>query len=291
MISIIICSRTATIAAELKSNINDTIGVDYEMVVINNQENKYSIFEAYNMGVAQSRYPYLCFMHDDIEYTTANWGLRVMEYFGNAQTGAIGIAGGPYAATMPGSWWAAGYGSMYILPPDPNVTEPNVSSTYKEQAHKHEVLLLDGVWFCIRKSLFDRISFDSKNFKGFHFYDVDISMQIIQSGYKLFAITDILIRHFGKGDINLNWCNNAMVFNKKWQASLPRTCIDLTYNERCNAEYKTLSEYLGAMQANGYSKKVIIKMAIARILKFRQGYFYFKAPAYLARFINSCLRS
>jgi hypothetical protein len=45
MISIIICSRTQTISSDLFENIKDTIGCDYELVVIDNSENTYSIFD------------------------------------------------------------------------------------------------------------------------------------------------------------------------------------------------------------------------------------------------------
>jgi len=51
MISIIICSRTASISDELTQNINQTIGIPYELVIIDNSDNLYSIFSAYNEGV------------------------------------------------------------------------------------------------------------------------------------------------------------------------------------------------------------------------------------------------
>ena len=70
MISIIICSRTASISDELNQNIDQTIGIPYELVVIDNSENLYSIFSAYNEGVKRSKYEMLCFMHDDIIFKT-----------------------------------------------------------------------------------------------------------------------------------------------------------------------------------------------------------------------------
>ena len=46
MISCIICSRKSDISAELKQNIQDTIGTDYELVIIDNSHSQYSIFSA-----------------------------------------------------------------------------------------------------------------------------------------------------------------------------------------------------------------------------------------------------
>ena len=67
MISIIICTTSPSITSELEENIKTTIGIsNYEIVPIYNINNEYSIFEAYNLGVDQSKYEICCFMHDDI---------------------------------------------------------------------------------------------------------------------------------------------------------------------------------------------------------------------------------
>jgi hypothetical protein len=54
MISIIICSRTQTISSDYLK-ISKILLDDYELVVIDNSENTYSIFEAYNLGIEQSK--------------------------------------------------------------------------------------------------------------------------------------------------------------------------------------------------------------------------------------------
>ena len=68
MISIIICCRIQTINKDLSENIKNTVGCDYELIVIDNSQNSYSIFEAYNLGIERSNGDYLCFIHDDILY-------------------------------------------------------------------------------------------------------------------------------------------------------------------------------------------------------------------------------
>ena len=88
MISIIICSRTASISDELTQNIDQTIGLPYELVIIDNSENLYSIFSAYNEGVKRSKYEVLCFMHDDIIFKTNDWGINVMNRFKSSNLGA-----------------------------------------------------------------------------------------------------------------------------------------------------------------------------------------------------------
>ncbi|MCE5282251.1 MAG: glycosyltransferase family protein, partial [Deltaproteobacteria bacterium] len=79
MISIIICSRDSGALKEVSGNIEETIGVPYEIIAIDNSRNQYSIFDAYNLGAEQSTFDHLCFMHEDILYHTPHWGSAVIK--------------------------------------------------------------------------------------------------------------------------------------------------------------------------------------------------------------------
>lgn len=292
MISLIICSRHSFISPELENNIDETIGVDYEIILIDNSANQYSIFEAYNMGVSKSNYPYLCFMHDDILYYTSNWGQQVIDYFKDEQTGAIGIAGTPYAAQMPGAWWGGRlvYEQLVTKPGDPH----ELLTKYVEEvdaSNKKEVVILDGVWLCIRKKLFDKIKFDTSLFHGYHYYDADICLQIFLSGYQLYSVFNILIFHSSNGNTNINWCENALIFQKKWQPVLPVSCIKLPYEKRCDAELKTLNEFIYITLLNKIPTKDVLKSAIQRIIRFYRGYFYYKTPAYFLIYLTKYLKT
>ena len=80
MISIIICNRKKVLDPKLENNIKSTIGIEYEIINIDNSDNRYNIFQAYNKGIQKSKYPYICFMHDDILYHTVNWGKNIIDY-------------------------------------------------------------------------------------------------------------------------------------------------------------------------------------------------------------------
>ena len=99
MISIIVCSKFPTLSKELLDNISQTVGTDYEIVSIDNSQAKYSIFEAYNEGVARSKGEYLCFMHEDVVLRSSNWGNTVERVLSHKDVGAIGVAGGCVAAS------------------------------------------------------------------------------------------------------------------------------------------------------------------------------------------------
>lgn len=268
MISLVICSRTPTINSALSENIKQTIGCAYELVVVDNSNLQYSIFEAYNVGVSKCTGDVICFMHDDILYHTENWGNLVLSYFKDQETGAIGIAGSPYVTKMPGTWWGGGLVNQQLIDFKNGETQLLTKTVNGQSTIKNEVVVLDGIWICIKKNLFEKIRFDDVRFKGFHFYDIDICIQINKLGYKIYTIFDVSIAHHSKGNVNQNWIDNALILNQKWEQHFPISCIKLTKKERYNAELNTLKEFANILCANGITTKkaylIILKFVLKR---------------------------
>ena len=289
MLSLIICARASDIPLSLKENIANTIGAEYETIVIDNSGNKYNIFEAYNLGVQRSRHPVLCFMHADIQYFTNDWGNLVLNHFTHEKTGAIGIAGTPYVPYMPGSWWGGNLVNINLLTDRESGEHLSFQAKPPTASNKNKVTVLDGVWFCIRKNLFDTIRFDDATYKGFHFYDVDTMMQVSQAGHNVYCVFDILIKHFSKGDINQTWNQNALAFNNKWKRVLPAACTQLKYQVRCEAELQTLNEFTAILIANGAPPKKVYRAAFFRLLKHVQIHFYPKTLLHLSRYLSKSL--
>ena len=106
MISIIVCSRKKDISNELRKSIECTIGVEHEIIIIDNSQNSYSIFEAYNIGQDLAKYPYLCFIHEDIIFLKefVGWGEHLSQYLSQKTTGIIGIAGSCVVSKIPAPW-------------------------------------------------------------------------------------------------------------------------------------------------------------------------------------------
>ncbi len=231
MLSLIICSRHFDISIALKKNIQSTIGVEYELIVIDNSHNEYSIFSAYNEGVRRAKYPYLCFMHEDILYHTSDWGKKVIEYLTNESVGIIGIGGAHYLSKIPfiSCWDLPNKDQFYSLHLLQGYTENKGYKTrlYNNVGNEIPVygVTLDGVWFCIRKSLFEapehRINFDDMTYHGFHLYDFDICMQIHELNLQVQIVPDILIEHKSEGSFNQEWTKATLVFYEKWRDKLP----------------------------------------------------------------------
>jgi len=288
MISIIICARQADILDELKKNIHETIGTEYEIIVVDNSQNQYSIFSAYNKGVSLSKYPFLLFMHDDIHYHTQQWGLKLIDHFKDQKIGGVGIAGTPYLAYTTGGWWSCGAGYLYFLQSSEKNEEPVLQNYFPENSIKEEVVILDGVWFCIRKEAFNSIRFDEETFSGFHLYDVDTTLQLFHAGYKLLCVKDILIHHLSVGVLNEQWGENAKLFHEKWKSQLPISLQKYSLSQQCIMEYRVLNEFVSNRIKIGKEKKSKIYLhALKDLLSFKKGYFHFRTPSWaIALFWN-----
>lgn len=287
MISVIICSRTASLSDTLTNNISNTIGVAFELVVIDNTGSKYSICEAYNLGVKQSNYSILCFMHDDILYHAPGWGVNVVEHFKAPGVKAIGIAGTPYYPFMPGPWWGSGVVYEHLL--QANGDENYALKSNAEGENRKQVKLIDGCWFCIEKNMFKNISFDEKTFSGYHFYDADICMQLTTNGNHIYTVADVLISHSSLGNVNRPWIAGALTFHEKWIRHLPASCLVPNNQPVFAYEYKTLNAFILAAYYNQYSNKQIYKLALKYLFQFRKGYTYIKTPGYIVKFLYKYL--
>ena len=241
MISIIICSRSQSVSQELKDNIESTIGVTYEIICIDNSKGQYDIFCAYNEGVKRSQYPFLCFMHEDILHYTSGWGQLLINHFNDLKVGLVGISGPRFISRVPGIWWGpgstdAGKDAICQYSIDTNRADPTIThnTCFKpiKNVNSIEVVAVDGCFFCIRKSVFDQIRFDEINYKGFHFYDIDISLQIYMLGLKSLCVYDVLIEHISNSKLDSVWLANARIFFTKWKRHLPIINYPVSAKER-----------------------------------------------------------
>ena len=223
MISIIVCSRKPDIPAELRQNISDTIGCDYELVVIDNSHNLYNIFQAYNEGVRRAKGDILCFMHDDILFHSENWGEVVRGYFGKCtKLGCLGVAGSHLLLDTPSSFWHSEANIFHFSSRDGS-GNLGLIDTVKHGKEKSliQVASVDGLWMCMRSNLFETIRFDDVTYKGFHCYDSDICMQVLQAGYDIGIAYEVIVEHNKIGTQNASYFESISQWHRKWTSSLP----------------------------------------------------------------------
>ncbi|OXA92209.1 glycosyltransferase [Flavobacterium hercynium] len=231
MISVIICSRTKAINKSFSENIKKTIGCEFELIVIDNSENKYSIFEAYNLGIEKSTFDYLCLIHDDILFHTNEWGIKINHFFKEDQSlGLIGIAGAKSKTKLPSLWWLCPKEDKitYLIQHIPNQDSEIWNSGFEKEDNV-EVVAVDGVFMAMRK---DPKIFFNKEMVGFHNYDLNISVEYKKHCYKVIATKDILIEHFSLGTIKEEWVESSYRFYNLYKRYLPLNDKDNKRNKK-----------------------------------------------------------
>ncbi len=291
MLSIIVCSRNNVLSTAFKNNINDTIGIDYELIHVDNSENKYSIFSAYNLGISKSKYNYLCMVHEDVLFHSHNWGAAIITHLQDPKTGILGVAGGDLVTRVPASW-------ATLISPSQNIIQTDSSKNktthqldpldYK--LSKRSSVTLDGILLCMRKDITDKIRFD-ENLKGFHGYDYDISLQATVAGYVNYVIYDIKLEHFSKGKTDILYFRNLIAIYKKWGKYLPLIGENITADERLEIptiEQKKLLQLTKKMVRKGFEKQEIVSEIsyYANIIGFKKATNNLKFRIFLIRFFN-----
>jgi GT2 family glycosyltransferase len=223
MLSIIVCSRNIELLKSLEKNIHESVGCIHELIIIDNSKNEYSIYSAYNEGVKKSKFPYLCFVHEDVEFLTSNWAEKVISHLNEPNTGLIGVAGGQAMLRVPLGWPSlnAYYNITHSIYNKKNL-KIEEKTTYPEKSDNKpiSVVLLDGLFLCAKRELFNQIKFD-ENFKGFHGYDLDICLQAIHKGFYNYVVYDIEMKHFSTGKFDINFVKTVIKIHEKWSQYLP----------------------------------------------------------------------
>ena len=169
--------------------------------------------------------PIICFRHDDCNILTPT---DVCEYkLGKLfEEGDVGIAGviGTIALDKVCTWWngvlAAGgrmtYGSGSII--QGGVDEKGNPTEYPMKDHPgvHDYLAtVDGCCMFFPRWIFEQgLRFD-ENLKDYHFYDTDISLQVLERGYKVSTI-DIVVKHTSEGKPPKKFEELKKIFFEKW---------------------------------------------------------------------------
>jgi hypothetical protein len=105
MISVIISSARPQLLKRAISNIERTIGIPFELLVYKNSNAERGICEIYNKGAKDAKYNTLCYMHEDLDIKTENWGKLVLATFAQYKNlGVLGVAGASYKSYAPSGW-------------------------------------------------------------------------------------------------------------------------------------------------------------------------------------------
>lgn len=225
MISVVICSVNPQLAAQVKRNINETIGVPFQLLLIENNEGN-GICAVYNRGASKAEYEIICFVHEDVLFNTKNWGYVVVKHFEADETlAALGIAGSKGKTKTP-SGWSTGlpdFDCCNILHINKAGKEHKIYANPDRANLLQEVVTLDGVFICTRKELWAASPFDEKLLRGFHLYDLDFSFRLSKQNRVAVCYEIDLIHLTEGGDFGNNWVDYTLLWHKNNEANLPKT--------------------------------------------------------------------
>ena len=224
MISVIVCSIKPDLLELLKINISKSIGVQYELLVYDNRNDRKGLCAVYNQLGKRAKYNVLCFIHEDILFDTPEWGSLILSTLNDNDVGVLGVAGSKYKSALCSGWYTG----------NKNFDCANVLHRFSDHDEKiylspsgnsivEEVVCIDGVFIACKKEVWEATLFDETNLKGFHFYDLDFSIRASQN-FKVAVTYQIDIAHitFG-GDFGNNWITTAMLYHQQYRHHLPVT--------------------------------------------------------------------
>lgn len=165
MISVVICSVNTELAHQIRLNIENTIGVERELIIIDNKRTGRGITEVYNEGAKKAKYPVVCFVHEDVTFLTQNWGVKILGYFsGEPSLGMVGLAGSKYKSKTPSGWMTNinDYDRCNVFHLDKAGNRERLYFDQNPVKPLKDVLILDGVFLCSKKEIITQITFDEE---------------------------------------------------------------------------------------------------------------------------------
>lgn len=242
MISVIICSKNNKLLNIAIESIKQTIGIDHEFIIYDNSNENKGICEVYNICAKRSKYKFLCFVHEDVYFDSYNWGIKLIEKITSENNiGVIGVAGTGYVPRNFISWGDNvdfDRCDYWQFSKSLNNFEHYIKNPNNE--HFSNVILLDGVFLFLNKSVWENIKFDDKTFSGFHLYDSDFCFNASLK-YINYVYYGLKIYHQSSGNsFSKDYCESLIKFKKKWKNHTPQI---IRTNKKVSFLYKYKKEY------------------------------------------------
>ena len=268
MISIVICSINKTFLLNISKNIEETIGLPFEILSFDNSISKRSLASVYNDLGNKAKFDIISFIHEDVIFHTKGWGIILVKLLTDKNIGLIGISGATYKSKYPGTWSTCDkvFYRTHSIQHFKGVAKPVTTNINPDNALYAKVAVIDGVFMSTSKKVFAEFKFDEKLLKKFHSYDLDFSLQI-GSKYDVIVSYEILIEHMSEGTLDADWLNDSIELHKKWESVLPLNVGSKLYYNMKTSDYKSCCNMLNtALKASKI--KIILKYYFLCISKF-----------------------
>jgi GT2 family glycosyltransferase len=227
MVNFICVSNDQQKVMSLERSIRSTFGNTrpWKLEVVDG--GRHDIFGGYNAGAANCVGDILVFLHQDVLVLANSMAFeRPLLMLENPGTGLIGVAGAT-RLNAAGTWWGdlpqaqmLSFCRGFVGCPGKNEFGMNFLA-WPGPGSFGEALVVDGVFLMCHRRTFERLGgFDDKSFKGFHFYDVDISLRAHLAGLRN-HVAPIALYHDSTGKYDDVWEGARQIFVRKHAGRLP----------------------------------------------------------------------
>ncbi len=201
-------------------SIRDKADVNY----IRNEENLGPI-RGINQGIKAAKYSYVAVIHTDVLILESGWMEKIISVMENdPKIGIAGLAGRKEIYNT----GCVNEESLKHSLQDDDLNEPMTEDVA-------EVAVLDGLCFVLRRELIDKIGGLDETYGYMHCYDLDVSMQSAEAGFKN-VVVKVPALHLANGGMTRKTRaykrivkddygllkQNCKIFSRKWRNMLPR---------------------------------------------------------------------
>ena len=190
---------------------------------IRNEKNLGPI-RALNQGIAAARFDYVCSIHNDVIIFERDWIGKIISFM--ERESDIGIAG------LAGRQEIYKTGCLNEASLKHNLQNEDLNEPMKEEMAY--VVAVDGLTLVMRRSMLDKVKGFDETYGYMHCYDLDISLQSIEAGFRN-VVVRVEAMHIGNGGMTRKrpeykelvkddyglLKRNCRIFSRKWAHMLP----------------------------------------------------------------------
>lgn len=218
--TVICCSVDPNAAEALRGNIAATIGEPFEFIAWDNRTMGTGLCEVYNDCAMRAQGDYLCFVHEDVRFLTADWGERLARKLSESDCGVIGFAGSVLKLNLL-TTWLQGVGDMRANYVQHMGARRHLHAKNPDGEAFSAVVTLDGMCLTVCRDVWSAVRFDAQTFPRFHCYDLDFTTAVTVSGFRNYLCNTVLIEHFSTGAYSYEWLETLKAYHDKWSGRLP----------------------------------------------------------------------